>query len=82
MPELSQKWGYPFALTLMFASAVVPSPFHHADAGVLRVPDPLFDGRWLGEGTHVTAAGSNALIRREIDGNAHKALLDELAAEI
>jgi magnesium transporter len=24
MPELSQKWGYPFALTLMFASAVVP----------------------------------------------------------
>jgi magnesium transporter len=24
MPELSQKWGYPFALTLMIASAVVP----------------------------------------------------------
>ena len=24
MPELSQKWGYPFALTLMFASSVVP----------------------------------------------------------
>ncbi|WP_353244819.1 magnesium/cobalt transporter CorA [Limnohabitans sp.] len=24
MPELSQKWGYPFALTLMVASAVVP----------------------------------------------------------
>lgn len=28
---------------------------------------PLFDGTWLEPGTHVTAAGSNALIRREID---------------
>jgi ornithine cyclodeaminase len=28
---------------------------------------PLFDGEWLEAGTHVTAAGSNALIRREID---------------
>ena len=27
-------------------------------------------------------AGAEKLIRREIDGNAHKALLDELAAEI
>jgi magnesium transporter len=24
MPELSQKWGYPFALALMVISAVVP----------------------------------------------------------
>jgi magnesium transporter len=24
MPELSQKWGYPYALCLMVASAVVP----------------------------------------------------------
>jgi magnesium transporter len=24
MPELSQKWGYPYALALMVASAVVP----------------------------------------------------------
>jgi magnesium transporter len=24
MPELSQKWGYPFALIMMIASAVVP----------------------------------------------------------
>ena len=28
---------------------------------------PLFDGRWLAAGTHINAAGSNALIRREID---------------
>ncbi|MCX9154881.1 ornithine cyclodeaminase family protein [Niveibacterium sp. 24ML] len=28
---------------------------------------PLFKGEWLAEGCHVTAAGSNALIRREID---------------
>jgi len=31
---------------------------------------PLFDGAWLEPGTHVTAAGSNALIRREIDEKA------------
>ncbi|MBI3325693.1 MAG: ornithine cyclodeaminase family protein [Nitrospinae bacterium] len=29
--------------------------------------DPLFDGNWVGPGTHVNAIGSNALIRREID---------------
>jgi ornithine cyclodeaminase len=28
---------------------------------------PLFDGDWLASGTHINAAGSNALIRREID---------------
>ena len=30
----------------------------------------------------LAVAGASRLIRREIDGNAHKALLDELAAEI
>jgi alanine dehydrogenase len=28
---------------------------------------PLFDGAWLEEGCHVNAAGSNSLMRREID---------------
>lgn len=28
---------------------------------------PVFDGAWLAEGCHINAAGSNALIRREID---------------
>ncbi|HZV55273.1 MAG TPA: ornithine cyclodeaminase family protein [Rhodocyclaceae bacterium] len=28
---------------------------------------PVFDGAWLDDGCHVNAAGSNALIRREID---------------
>lgn len=28
---------------------------------------PLFDGEWLAPGTHVNAAGSNSLLRREID---------------
>jgi len=28
---------------------------------------PVFDGEWLAEGTHVNAAGSNSLLRREID---------------
>jgi alanine dehydrogenase len=29
--------------------------------------DPLFDGNWLEPGGHVSAIGSNALIRREVD---------------
>jgi ornithine cyclodeaminase len=28
---------------------------------------PVFDGEWLAPGTHVNAAGSNSLLRREID---------------
>jgi len=28
---------------------------------------PVFDGDWLDAGTHITAAGSNSLVRREID---------------
>jgi len=31
---------------------------------------PVFDGAWLEEGAHVTAAGSNSLIRQEIDETA------------
>ncbi len=31
---------------------------------------PLFDGDWIEAGAHLTAAGSNALIRREIDEKA------------
>lgn len=30
-------------------------------------PVPVFEGGWLDEGCHVSAAGANALIRREID---------------
>lgn len=31
---------------------------------------PLFDGAWVEEGCHINAAGSNSLIRREIDETA------------
>lgn len=34
---------------------------------VTTSPKPLFDAAWLAPGTHINAAGSNALIRREID---------------
>ncbi|AOF80526.1 shikimate / quinate 5-dehydrogenase family protein [Methyloversatilis sp. RAC08] len=34
---------------------------------ITTASEPLFDGRWLKPGAHVTGAGSNALIRREID---------------
>jgi ornithine cyclodeaminase len=30
-------------------------------------PKPLFDGEWLAPGTHINAAGSNSLVRRELD---------------
>lgn len=32
--------------------------------------EPVFDGAWLEAGAHVTAAGSNSLIRRELDETA------------
>jgi ornithine cyclodeaminase len=35
---------------------------------VTRSPDPLFDGRLIQPGQHINAVGSNALHRREIDG--------------
>ncbi len=34
---------------------------------ITTASEPLFDGRWLEDGCHVTAAGANALIRREVD---------------
>lgn len=34
---------------------------------ITTAAQPLFDGVWIGEGCHINAAGSNALIRREID---------------
>jgi ornithine cyclodeaminase len=34
---------------------------------ITSAASPLFEGEWLAPGSHVTAAGSNALIRREID---------------
>lgn len=33
-------------------------------------PKPLFDAAWLGEGCHVTAAGSNSLARQELSEGA------------
>jgi ornithine cyclodeaminase len=41
---------------------------------------PVFDGEWLAPGTHVNAAGSNSLLRREIDevavGKANPVVVD------
>jgi len=34
---------------------------------ITTASQPLFDGDWIEAGAHITAAGSNALIRREID---------------
>jgi len=37
---------------------------------VTTSPKPLFEGAWLAPGTHINAAGSNSLIRRELDETA------------
>lgn len=37
---------------------------------ITTASQPLFDGAWLEPGCHVNAAGSNALIRRELDETA------------
>jgi ornithine cyclodeaminase len=34
---------------------------------ITRSATPVFDGEWLAPGTHVNAAGSNSLLRQEID---------------
>ncbi|MDD5295906.1 MAG: ornithine cyclodeaminase family protein [Rhodocyclaceae bacterium] len=39
-------------------------------ATITTAATPLFDGDWLEPGCHVNAAGSNALIRRELDEKA------------
>ncbi|RMF92569.1 MAG: ornithine cyclodeaminase family protein [Nitrospinota bacterium] len=36
-------------------------------ATITNARTPVFQGEWLEEGTHINAAGSNALIRQEID---------------
>ena len=33
---------------------------------ITTASSPLFDAQWLSPGTHINAAGSNSLIRREI----------------
>lgn len=41
---------------------------------------PVFSGEWVGAGTHINAAGSNSLLRREIDEKtvlmAHRVVVD------
>lgn len=34
---------------------------------ITTAKEPLFDGAWLQPGTHINAAGSNSIIKREID---------------
>jgi magnesium transporter len=36
MPELSQPWGYPFALGLMVLSAVLPMVYFHKKGWLRR----------------------------------------------
>lgn len=47
---------------------------------------PVFDGAWLAAGTHVNAAGSNSLLRREIDEatvrRAHPVVVDSRPSAI
>lgn len=40
---------------------------------VTTAANPLFDAKWLAPGTHINAAGSNSLIRRELGEDALKA---------
>jgi len=60
-------------------SGVQVVPGENAQASLARAdivvtvttsPKPLFEGAWLARGTHINAAGSNSLIRRELDETA------------
>ena len=37
---------------------------------ITNARDPVVKGEWIAEGAHINAAGSNSLIRKEIDGEA------------
>ena len=37
---------------------------------ITNARDPVVNGEWIGEGAHINAAGSNSLVRKEIDGEA------------
>ena len=37
---------------------------------ITNARDPVVNGEWIGEGAHINAAGSNSLVRKEIDGDA------------
>jgi len=75
------------------AREVVPAPgpreaLEGADivVTITTSAQPVFDGSWLEAGTHVTAAGSNSLIRREIDeravGRANLVCVDSRASAL
>jgi ornithine cyclodeaminase len=55
---------------------VVPASAEEAVRGsdivvtITNSATPVFSGEWLAPGTHVNAAGSNSLVRREIDDQA------------
>ena len=37
---------------------------------ITNARDPVVNGEWIGEGAHINAAGSNSLVRKEIEGEA------------
>ena len=64
---MSQKLG--------IAVSPAPTP-ENAVAGadvvvtITNARDPVLRGEWIAQGAHVNAAGSNSLVRRELDGDA------------
>lgn len=68
--------GQAFCTRLQADLGITVRPVDDAEAAVrgsdlvgtvTTSPKPLFDAAWLEPGTHINAAGSNALIRRELD---------------
>jgi ornithine cyclodeaminase/alanine dehydrogenase-like protein (mu-crystallin family) len=78
--EMSEELGVPVV-------AVDSGQEATAEAGVVCVitnsREPVLEGEWLREGTHVNAAGSNSRLRRELDEEAIRrsdlVVVDELA---
>jgi alanine dehydrogenase len=71
-PERSRATTADFQRRLGVEAIAVDTPEQAArDSDIVvtitTAATPVFDGAWLADGSHVNAAGSNALIRREID---------------
>jgi alanine dehydrogenase len=62
--EMSRRLGGEFRATASAEETVRDSD---VIVTITSAAAPLFDGAWVKEGSHINAAGSNSLIRREID---------------
>lgn len=71
-PEHRERFADTMSRRLGLAVTAVATPHEAVDGcdivtTITSAREPLFDGHWLAPGTHLNAAGGNALVRAEVD---------------